>query len=123
MNHLSTSKSLRKQPPRSPLASDWTISAVIDWLGEDDDHARTDRYRDALGAIEAGLARTLARPASAPSVHTPFIVRSIVMLVLRNPALGALTIAEATAVASPRSDRAGAQRTTAVTVARCESTS
>ncbi len=75
--------------------------AVIDWLGGDDDHARTDRYRDALGAIEAGLARTLAMPACAPSARTPFIVRSIVTLVLTNPALGALTIAEANAVSAP----------------------
>ena len=84
-----------------PLLSDWTVARVIAWLGEADSrgHEALDPHRDALGAIDAGIARRLARPACPPGARTPMLVRSIAAAVHRHPALVALTVGELVDVA------------------------
>lgn len=92
MSHSERVQARKIEPIDRPLGRNWIINDVIAWLADDERRAIGDEHRDALGAIEAGLARTLGRPACPPAAATPMIVRSIVRLVSRHPLARSLTV-------------------------------
>ncbi len=71
-----------------PLATDWTIGDLLDWLALDDAPAADDRaLGEALRTLELSLARGAGAPAWRREPSTVALVRSIAAFVRDDPSL------------------------------------
>ncbi|WP_429457783.1 hypothetical protein [Microbacterium sp. ZKA21] len=90
-------------PFKEPIASDWTIEALLEWFAADDTRLSDSTVRAPLRAIEESLTGSRwtldldaslsgARLTREPAVIS--LVRSIALHVSRHPALRARTVSE-----------------------------
>ena len=90
-------------PFTGPIASDWTIEALLEWFGDDDGRLSDARLRAPLRVLEETLTGTRWTVDLDPSLtgtritREPAIislVRSIALHASRHPAVRARTVAE-----------------------------
>ncbi|MGC0371179.1 hypothetical protein [Microbacterium sp. SLBN-111] len=71
----------------SPIAADWTLIELLEWIGADDSRCHDDRLRGLLDAIDPGA------PVGSGAVVV--LVRSLAARVVADPALGAMRVGDA----------------------------
>ena len=79
-----TRESRSDLPLQSPIDLDWTLAALLEWIGADDRRCHDARLRDLLEAIDPG--------APVRSFGVVVLVRSLAARVVAEPTLGARRI-------------------------------
>jgi hypothetical protein len=84
----------------SPFTAQWTIAAVLEWIGADDERCHDERLFEILDAVDQALAggsvagaRTVSRVV-VRSARVVMLVRSVASRVVADPAQGARRLGE-----------------------------
>lgn len=84
----------------SPFTAQWTIAAVLEWIGADDERCHDEGLFEILDAVDQALAggsvagaRTVSR-AVARSARVVVLVRSVASRVVADPAQGVRRLGE-----------------------------
>lgn len=86
----------------SPFTPQWTIAAVLEWIGVDDERCHDERLFEILDAVDQALARgSVAGARTAPGSHAVVpsarvvvLVRSVASRVVADPAQGVRRLGE-----------------------------
>ncbi|MFS0793554.1 hypothetical protein [Microbacterium sp. 1P10AE] len=80
----------------SPIAPEWTLLDLCEWIGADDGRCHDPRLNALLAAVERALA-----PERTGAVSTVVLVRSIAARLVAEPHLGGLRLGSALDVPAP----------------------